>query len=108
MEFVKIRQYRLLHIFPLLLLCQAIPLQSAPHHEVLTIQVGENESAKYWLSLLNELKSHGVQDVFIVCADGLTGIQEAIAIAFPQAEYQRCIVHQVRNTLRYVSYKDRK
>ena len=76
--------------------------------EVLTIQVGENESAKYWLSVLNELKNKGVKDVLIICADGLTGIKEAINAAFPETEYQRCIVHQVRNTLKYVSDKDRK
>ena len=69
---------------------------------------GENESAKYWLSILNELKNRGVKDILIVCADGLTGIKDAIEAAFPQTEYQRCIVHQVRNTLKYVSDKDRK
>lgn len=76
--------------------------------EVLTIQVGENESSKYWLSVLNELKNRGVKDILILCADGLTGIKEAINAAFPNTEYQRCIVHQVRNTLRYVPDKDRK
>ena len=70
--------------------------------EVLTISVGDNESAKYWLSVMNELKNRGVKDVLIICADGLTGIKEAIAAAFPKTEYQRCIVHQVRNTLKYV------
>ena len=76
--------------------------------EVLTISIGENESSKYWLSVLNELKNRGVKDILIICADGLTGIKEAIAAAFPKTEYQRCIVHQVRNTLRYVPDKDRK
>ena len=76
--------------------------------EVLSIQVGENESAKYWLSVLNELRNRGVKDILILCADGLTGIKEAITAAYPQTEYQRCIVHQVRNTLKYVSDKDRK
>ena len=76
--------------------------------EVLTIQVGDNESSKYWLSVLNELKNRGVKDILILCADGLTGIKEAIAAAFPKTEYQRCIVHQVRNTLKYVPDKDRK
>ena len=76
--------------------------------EVLTIQVGENESAKYWLSVLNELKNRGVKDILILCADGLSGIKEAIAAAYPKTEYQRCIVHQVRNTLKYVADKDRK
>lgn len=76
--------------------------------EVLSINVGDNESAKYWLSVLNELKNRGVKDILILCADGLTGIKEAIAAAFPKTEYQRCIVHQVRNTLKYVPDKDRK
>ena len=76
--------------------------------EVLTIEVGQNESAKYWLSVLNSLKNRGVKDILIICADGLTGIKEAVNTAYPQTEYQRCIVHQVRNTLKYVADKDRK
>ena len=76
--------------------------------DVLTIEVGDNESAKYWLAVLNSLKNRGVKDILIICADGLTGIREAIQTAFPKTEYQRCIVHQVRNTLKYVSDKDRK
>ena len=76
--------------------------------EVLSITVGDNERSKYWLSVLNELKNRGVKDILIICADGLSGIKEAIAAAFPKTEYQRCIVHQVRNTLKYVPDKDRK
>ena len=76
--------------------------------EALTIQVGDNESSKYWLSVLNELKNRGVKDILVICADGLTGIKEAIVAAFPKTEYQRCIVHQVRNTLKYVPDKNRK
>ena len=76
--------------------------------DVLTINIGENESSKYWLSVLNELKNRGVKDIMVICADGLSGIKEAIATAFPNTEYQRCIVHQVRNTLKYVPDKDRK
>ena len=76
--------------------------------EVLTIQVGDNESSKYWLSVLNGLKNRGVKDILVICADGLTGIKEAITAAFPKTEYQRYIVHQVRNTLKYVADKDRK
>ena len=83
-------------------------INSSGIKEVLTIQIGENESAKYWLSVLNELKNRGVNDILIICADGLSGIKEAINTAFPNTEYQRCIVHQVRNTLKYVSDKDRK
>ena len=76
--------------------------------DVLSISVGDNESSKYWLSVLNELKNRGVKDILVICADGLSGIEEAISVAFPNTEYQRCIVHQVRNTLKYVPDKDRK
>ncbi len=78
------------------------------HKEVLTIQIGDNESSKYWLTVLNELRNRGVKDILILCADGLTGIKEAIAAAYPNTEYQRCLVHQVRNTLKYVADRDRK
>lgn len=76
--------------------------------EVLSIQIGENESSKYWLGILNELKNRGVKDILILCADGLSGIKDSISVAFPNTEYQRCIVHQVRNTLKHVSDKDKK
>nr|WP_232623221.1 IS256 family transposase [Fusobacterium canifelinum] len=76
--------------------------------EVLSLEIGENESSKYWLGVLNGLKNRGIKDIMVICADGLTGMKEAIAAAFPQTEYQRCVVHQVRNTLKYVSYKDKK
>ncbi len=76
--------------------------------EVLSLEIGENESSKYWLGVLNALKNRGVKDIMVLCADGLSGIKEAIAAAFPHTEYQRCIVHQVRNTLKYVSHKDMK
>jgi len=78
------------------------------HKEVLSITIGEAESAKFWLSVLNELKNRGLRDIFVLCADGLSGIKEAISAAYPMTEYQRCIVHMVRNTLRYVSDKDKK
>ena len=65
------------------------------HKEVLSIHIGENESAKYWLGVLNELKNRGVKDVLVICADGLSGMKEAVNTAFPQTELQRCIVHQV-------------
>ena len=76
--------------------------------DVLGVYIGENESSKYWLGILNELKARGVKDILVMCADGLTGIKESIAVALPNAEYQRCIVHQVRNTLKHVPYKDKK
>lgn len=76
--------------------------------DVLTIQIGQNESRKYWLSVLNELKNRGVKDILIICTDGLSVIKDSINVAFPNIEYQRCIVHQVRNTLKYVADKDKK
>lgn len=78
------------------------------HKEVLSIHIGENESAKYWLRVLNELKNRGVKDILVICADGLSGMKEAVAAAYPQTELQRCIVHQVRNTLKYVGEKNKK
>lgn len=78
------------------------------HKQVLSIQIGENESAKYWLGVLNELKNRGVKDILVICADGLTGMKEAVSAAFPQTELQRCIVHQIRNTLKYVGEKNKK
>ena len=78
------------------------------HKEVLSIHIGENESAKYWLGVLNELKNRGVKDILVICADGLSGMKEAINAAFPQTELQRCIVHQVRSTLKYVGAKNKK
>lgn len=68
----------------------------------------ESESAKYWLSILNELRNRGVEDILIFCVDNLSGISEAISACFPNAEIQKCVVHQIRNSLKYVSYKDRK
>jgi len=76
--------------------------------EVLGLYVGGNESSKYWLSVLNELKNRGIRDIFVICADGLKGIKESIEAAFPKTEYQRCIVHQVRNTLKYVNDKEKR
>jgi putative transposase len=76
--------------------------------ECLGLWLSETESAKYWLSVLNELKNRGVQDVLIFTVDNLKGISEAIEAVFPRAEIQKCIVHQIRNSLRYVSWKERK
>ena len=78
------------------------------HKEVLSIHIGENESAKYWLGVLNELKNRGVKDILVICADGLSRMKEAVAAAYPQTELQRCIVHQVRNTLKCAGEKNKK
>jgi len=76
--------------------------------EILGIWIGENETSKYWLMLLNELKNRGVDNVLIFAIDGLNGFNQAIEAVYPKAEIQRCIVHQIRSSLRYVSWKDRK
>lgn len=76
--------------------------------EVLGIWVGANESSKFWLSVLNDLKNRGVQDVLIFCVDGLNGFKEAIGATFPFAKIQRCIIHQIRSSMKYIPYKDRK
>lgn len=76
--------------------------------DVLGMWIGENESAKFWLSVLNELKNRGVQDILITCVDNLTGFSQAISACYPQTEIQKCIIHQIRNSTRYVSYKDLK
>ena len=74
--------------------------------EVLGMYVGENESSKYWLSILNGMKNRGVEDILIACVDGLVGFPEAIAAVFPKTEVQHCIIHQIRNSTKFVSYKD--
>jgi len=74
--------------------------------DVLGMYIGEHESSKFWLVVLNELKNRGVDDILICCVDNLTGFSEAITACFPQTEIQKCIVHQIRNSIRYVSYKD--
>lgn len=74
--------------------------------DVLGMWVGENESAKYWTTVLNGLKNRGVEDIFIACTDNLTGFSAAIGAVFPKTEIQNCIIHQLRNSSKYVSYKD--
>ena len=84
----------------------AIGIKLDGSKEVLGMWIGGNESAKYWLGVLNEIKNRGVQDIMIVSVDGLTGFVDAIGAVFPQAEVQRCIVHQIRYSTKFVSYKD--
>jgi transposase-like protein len=74
--------------------------------DVLGMWIGEHETSKFWLVVLNELRNRGVQDILIFCVDNLKGFSEAIAASFPDAEIQKCVVHQIRNSVRYVSYKD--
>lgn len=76
--------------------------------DVLGMWIGENESSKFWLNVLNDLRNRGVQDILIICVDNLSGFSEAIAACYPKTEIQKCIIHQIRNSTRYVSYKDLK
>src|SRR5260370_22275681 len=76
--------------------------------ELLGMWMSENEGAKFWLSVFTELQNRGMKDCFIACVDGLSGLPEAIETVFPQTRVQLCMVHLVRNSLKYVSYKHRK
>lgn len=78
------------------------------HKELLGMWISENEGAKFWLSILTELKNRGLEQILIACVDGLSGFPEAIEVVYPQARVQLCIIHQVRNSLKYVSWKDYK
>ena len=84
----------------------AIGIDKEGRKEVLGFWIGENESGKYWLNVLNELKNRGVQDILIMSVDNLKGFSEAISSVFPKTEIQKCVVHQIRNSIRYISYKD--
>ena len=86
----------------------ALAINSEVKKELLGLWLSENEGSKFWMSVLTELQNRGVKDVFIVCVDGLSGFPDAINAVFPMAKIQLCIVHQVRNSLKFVSYKDRK
>jgi putative transposase len=86
----------------------AIGVNLKGNKEVLGLWTGEAEGARFWLQVLTDLKNRGVADIFIACVDGLTGFPKAIETVFPQAQVQLCIVHQVRGSLNYVSWKQRK
>lgn len=84
----------------------AIGIDMSGRKDVLGMYVGENESAKFWLSIMNSMKNRGVKDILIACVDGLSGFPQAIEAVFPQTEIQQCVIHQIRNSTKYVSYKD--
>lgn len=86
----------------------AIGIDLDGHKDVLGMWVGENESAKYWTTVLNSLRDRGIEDIFIACTDNLCGFSTAIEAVFPKTEIQNCIIHQIRNSSKYVSYKDLK
>ncbi len=81
-------------------------IQLDGHKDILGVWIGEHESAKFWLSVMNDLRNRGIKDVYVFCVDGLTGFREAINAAFPHSQIQRCIIHQIRSSTKYVSYKD--
>jgi len=83
-------------------------LDSEGKKELLGIWIGENEGAKFWMGVLNEIKNRGVRDIVIACVDGLTGFSEAIKAVFPSTTIQQCVIHQIRNTAKYVSHKEKK
>lgn len=85
-----------------------VGLSADGRKDVLGLWIQNTEGAKFWLSILTELRQRGVQDIFIICADGLTGMPEAAEAAFPQAIFQTCIVHMVRSSTRFVPWKDRR
>lgn len=85
----------------------AMGISIAGIKEVLGIYIGENESSKFWMTVFNNLKNRGIKDILVLSSDGLAGIKEAIQVAFPRTEHQTCIVHLTRNTLKYVSHKDK-
>lgn len=86
----------------------ALGINGEGYKDVLGIWVGENEGAKFWMKVCNELKNRGVEDILIVCIDGLKGFPDAIHTVFPQTRIQLCIIHQIRNTIKYISCKDQK
>jgi putative transposase len=86
----------------------AIGIDMEGFRDVLGMWIGENESSKFWLSVMNDMKNRGVEDILIASVDGLTGFPNAIEAVFPKTELQHCIIHQIRNTTRFVSYRDLK
>jgi transposase-like protein len=85
-----------------------LAIRTDGHKELLGLYLGENEGAKFWLSVLSDLQTRGVEDMLICCIDNLTGFSEAIESIFPKTRVQLCIVHQIRNSLRYVTHEDSK
>ena len=86
----------------------ALGIDLSGHKDVLGLWISDNEGAKFWLNNLTELKNRGLSDILIACTDNLTGMSDAISAVYPKCEHQLCIVHQIRNSLKFVSYKDRK
>ncbi len=87
-------------------ICMALDMKG--HKDILGIWIGEQEGAKFWLSVCNDLKNRGVKDILIACMDGLKGLPDAIKAVFPHVDIQNCIVHQIRNSIKYIASKDMK
>lgn len=87
-------------------ICMGVDMEG--RKDILGLWVSENESSKFWLGVINDLKNRGVEDILIACIDGLAGFPDAIAAVYPQTEIQRCIIHQIRNNTKFVSYRDLK
>ena len=86
----------------------ALGIDLSGHKDILGLWISDNEGAKFWLNNLTEMKNRGLLDILIACTDNLTGMSDAISAVYPKCEHQLCIVHQIRNSLKFVSYKDRK
>jgi transposase-like protein len=86
----------------------ALGIDLSGHKDILGLWISDNEGAKFWLDNLTEMKNRGLMDILIACTDNLTGMSDAISAVYPKCEHQLCIVHQIRNSLKFVSYKDRK
>ncbi len=84
--------------------CMALDVKD--HKDILGIWIGEQEGAKYWLSVCNDLKNRGVKDILIACMDGLKGLPDAIKVVFPEVNIQNCIIHQIRNSIKYIPSKN--
>ena len=86
----------------------ALGIDLSGRKDILGLWISENEGSKFWLGVMTELKNRGISDILIACTDNLTGMSDSISAVFPKTQHQLCIVHQIRNSLKYVSYKDRK
>ncbi|QUE31975.1 IS256 family transposase [Francisella philomiragia] len=87
---------------------KAVYVALSGHKDVLGLWISQNEGSKYWLGVFTELKNRGLEDIFIACTDNLKGMSDTIQAVYPQTKHQLCIVHQIRNSLKYVPYKDKK
>ncbi len=88
--------------------CMVVSIDLEGCKDMMGMWIGEDESSKFWLTVLNELKNRGVEDILIICVDNLKGFSQAISACYPNTDIQKCVVHQIRNSLEYVPYKNYK